>query len=100
MNDARLGLRTEPNMEMDRLTALEARIVVLEIVSISALAMAMDTSDNADTEAARGMASLILATIDQRCDELKVCDYTRDAARDYARNLLGVAMDSLYSRPN
>lgn len=100
MENARLGLRTKPGGDVDRLAALEARIVVLEIVSMSALALAMDTSDNADTEAAHGMAGLILATIDERCTELNISQPTRDAARDYARNLLGVAMEALYSRAN
>lgn len=84
--------------DLDRISALEARIVVLEIVSMSALAMAMDTSENADTEAARGMAGLILATVDQRCTELGVTETTREAARDYANRLLGIAIDSLYSK--
>lgn len=84
--------------DLDRISALEARIVVLEIVSMSALAMAMDTSENADTEAARGMAGLILTTVDQRCQELGVTEITRQAARDYANRLLGIAIDSLYSK--
>lgn len=84
--------------ETDRLSILEARVVVLEIVSMSALAMALDTSENADTEAAQAIASLILGTIEQRCTELGVSDQTRDAARDYAHRLLGVAMDSLYPK--
>ncbi|MFD1744560.1 hypothetical protein ACFSE1_03715 [Rhizobium helianthi] len=100
MNEARLSFNPKSDPLDERLTALEARIVVLEIVSMSALAMALDTSENADTQAAQGMAGLIVETVDQRCTELGVSSITRNAARDYAQHLLGVAMESLYARPN
>ena len=98
MNDLRTMRNMKSEGDTDRLSVLEARVVVLEIVSMSALAMALDTSENADTEAAQAIASLILGTIEQRCNELGVCDQTRVAARDYAHRLLGVAMESLYPK--
>ena len=98
MDELRSMKHSKIETDLDRVSALEARIVVLEIVSMSALAMAMDTSENADTEAARGMAGLIVDTVNQRCDELGVSDQTRKAARDYANRLLGVAMESRYPK--
>lgn len=98
MTEVSTAKRIKAEADLDRVSALEARIVVLEIVSMSALAMAMDTSENADTEAARGMAGLIVETVEQRCNELGVSDQTRGAARDYAYRLLGVAMESLYPK--
>lgn len=100
MNEARLSFNPTKDPLEERLATLEARLVVLEIVSMSALAMALDTSDNADTEAAQGMAALIVETVDQRCEELGVTQNTRNTARDYAQKLLGIAMESLYARPN
>ncbi|WP_137134944.1 hypothetical protein [Rhizobium sp. FKY42] len=98
MDELRSMKHIKAEAGLDRVSALEARIVVLEIVSMSALAMAMDTSENADTEAARGMAGLIVETVDQRCNELGVSDQTREAARDYAHRLLGITIESLYSQ--
>ncbi len=48
------------------------RVVVLEIVSMTALALAMDTSENADVEHARGITALILETVRQRCQEMQM----------------------------
>lgn len=75
---------------------LQSRIVVLEIVSITALALAMDTSDNADVDQARGIASLILDTVRQRCDEMELNETTKLSACSYADELLSTALLSLY----
>jgi hypothetical protein len=80
----------------DRLKDLESRMVVLEIISMSALAMAMDTSEDADPQQAHGIASLILQTVGQRCDELDMPEASRRSATCYAEKLLGTALQSLY----
>lgn len=77
----------------DALAALEARMVVLEIVTMSALAMALDTSDPVQ---ASSLADLILDTIDQRCGELRLSQESRNTAANYARALLATALASLY----
>ncbi|EUC00701.1 hypothetical protein PMI07_003987 [Rhizobium sp. CF080] len=77
---------------------LEARIVVLEIVSMTALALAMDTSENADVEHARGISNLILETVRQRCHEMNMHDDARLTACTYADELLSTALLSLYPR--
>ena len=76
--------------------ALEARIVVLEIVSMTALALAMDTSENADVDHARGIINLVLETVRQRCDELEMGSDMRLSACSYADELLSTALLSLY----
>ncbi|WP_037079934.1 hypothetical protein [Neorhizobium vignae] len=79
-------------------TDLEARMVVLEIVSMTALALAMDTSENADVEHARGISNLILETVRQRCHEMNMHDDARLTACAYADELLSTALLSLYPR--
>ena len=80
----------------DAAAELEARIVVLEIVSMTALAMALDTSENADPEHARGITELILETVRHRCDEVGLGDRAKLSACNYADDLLSTALRSLY----
>lgn len=75
---------------------LEARMVVLEIVSMTALGLAMDTSENADAGQARGIANLMLETVRQRCDEMGMTADAQLSARSYADELLSTALLSLY----
>jgi hypothetical protein len=77
---------------------LEARVVVLEIVSMTALALAMDTSDDADVEYARGITNLIMETVRQRCEEMSMPSDARLTACSYADELLSTALLSLYPR--
>jgi hypothetical protein len=77
---------------------LEARVVVLEIVSMTALALAMDTTDNADVEYARGITSLIMETVQQRCGEMNMPAEARLTACSYADELLSTALQSLYPK--
>lgn len=89
-------LQAEKNTTHERLDDLESRMVVLEIVSMSALAMALDTSDTADPEQARALAGLIVDTVEQRCHELGFGDQARKVATGYAERLMGTAVASLY----
>ncbi|MBD8665119.1 MULTISPECIES: hypothetical protein [unclassified Rhizobium] len=75
---------------------LEARMTVLEIVSITSLAMALDTSENANVDHAKGIASLILDTVHHRCRELGMTDEGSQSAHRYADELLSTALLSLY----
>ncbi len=75
---------------------LEARVVVLEIVSMTALALAMDTSENANVEHARGISNLIIETVRQRCHEMNMHADARLTACTYADELLSTALLSLY----
>lgn len=79
---------------------LEARVVVLEIVAMTSLALALDTSENGGVEQARGISSLIMETIDQRCRELGLDDLSSHGARSYANELLSTALLSLYPDKN
>jgi hypothetical protein len=75
---------------------LEARLVVLEIVSMTALALALDTSDNADAEHVRVIAELIRDTVRQRCSETGMDEPSRLSACAYADELLSTALLALY----
>ena len=75
---------------------LQARVVVLEIVSMTALALAMDTSENADVEHARGIATLIQEAVRHRCDELGMPAEAQRGASSYADELLSTALTSLF----
>ncbi|MDO1580597.1 hypothetical protein [Rhizobium oryzicola] len=80
----------------DVLSELEARMVALEIISMTALAMALDTSENGDPRQARGIAQLISETVGQRCQELGLAEDARLSALRYTEQLLGTALASLY----
>jgi len=75
---------------------LEGRVVVLEIISMTALALAMDTSENADVEHARGITTLILEAVRQRCQEMQMPEQAQLSACSYADELLSTALLSLY----
>lgn len=75
---------------------LESRVVVLEIVSMTALALALDTSDNADVDQARGIGTLILDAVKQRCSEMGMTEDANSSAVAYADELLSTALTSLY----
>lgn len=75
---------------------IEARMVVLEIVSMTGLALALDTSDNGNAEQARGIMALIVETVQQRCSEMGLSEHSSAEAERYAAQLLATAMQSLY----
>lgn len=75
---------------------LEARMVVLEIVAMTSLALALDTSENGSVEQARGIAGLIQETVRQRSREFGLSSESQHAANVYADELLSTALLSLY----
>jgi len=75
---------------------LEARIVVLEIVAMTALALTLDTSDNGNSDQARGIAALIQDTVRQRSREIGLTSEAQKTADTYAEELLSTALASLY----
>ena len=77
-------------------TDLEARIVVLEIVAMTALALTLDTSDNGNSDQARGIAALIQDTVRQRSREVGLTKDAQETADTYAEELLATALTSLY----
>ncbi|MND61191.1 hypothetical protein D3C80_524390 [compost metagenome] len=75
---------------------LEARIVVLEIVAMTALALTLDTSENGNADQARGIAALIQDTVRQRSREVGLTKGAQETADTYAEELLSTALASLY----
>ncbi|TNM66533.1 hypothetical protein [Aliirhizobium smilacinae] len=90
--------RTKDGADPDRSTDadLEARIVVLEIVAMTALALTLDTSDNGNADQARGIAALIQDTVRQRSREVGLTKAAQETADTYAEELLSTALVSLY----
>lgn len=75
---------------------LEARMVVLEIISMTSLALALDTSENGNSEQARGIMALIVETVQQRCSEMGLSPEASHSAEHYAQQLLSTALLSLF----
>jgi hypothetical protein len=94
MNDIRAG--SKDSSKSASAPDLEARVVVLEIVSMTALALALDTSETADAEHAKSVAALILDTVHRRCHEVGMDEPSRLSACSYADELLSTALLSLY----
>lgn len=75
---------------------LEARMVVLEIVSMTSLALVLDTSENGNAEQARSIMELIVETVQQRCSEMGLSSEAAQSAERYAQQMLSTALLSLY----
>lgn len=75
---------------------MEARMVVLEIVAMTSLAMALDTSDEGDVSRGADMLQLIRDTVSLRCAELALSSGTTGMADRYADELVSTALHSLY----
>ena len=75
---------------------IEARMVVLEIVAMTSLAMVLDTSDDGDPARGSDMLQLIRETVNQRCSELDLSSGATGMAGRYADELVSTAMHSLY----
>ncbi|AYD03298.1 hypothetical protein [Neorhizobium sp. NCHU2750] len=88
------GVSTDP--ESPFLSALEGRMVVLEIVAMTSLALALDTTEGGNGDQARGIAALIQDTVRQRCLEFGLNDAAQRSANAYADELLSTALHSLY----
>jgi hypothetical protein len=76
--------------------SIEARLVVLEIIAMTSLALALDTSEDGSSDQARGLASLILGTVKERGREFGLSDQAQRSAEIYADELLSTALLSLY----
>jgi hypothetical protein len=75
---------------------LEARMVVLEIVSMTSLALVLDTSENGNADQARSIMELIVETVQQRCSEMGMSSEASQSAERYAQQMLSTALLSLY----
>jgi hypothetical protein len=71
-------------------------MIVLEIVAMTSLAMALDTTEGGNGEQARGIAALIQETVRQRSVEFGLSEAAQRSANNYAEELLSTALQSLY----
>ena len=92
MKQAARSARTAEQAAFD----IEARMVVLEIVSMTSLALALDTSENGNAEQARGIMALIVETVQQRCLEMGLSAEASQSAERYAQQMLSTALLSLF----
>lgn len=75
---------------------LEARMVVLEIVAMTSLAMVLGTSDDTDPTRGPDMLRLIRETVSLRCAELDLSSGAAIVADRYADELVSTTLQSIY----
>jgi len=80
------------------LTEIEGRMLVLEVVAMTSLAMALDTSDPENADVGRGVLYLIREAVDNKCEEMGLSDQAASTAQTYVDELLQTAMHSLFPK--
>jgi len=78
------------------LAEIEGRMLVLEVVAMTSLAMVLDTSDPENADIGRGVLYLIREAVENKCLELELSEDAASTARDYVDELLNTAMNSLF----
>lgn len=80
------------------LTEIEGRMLVLEVVAMTSLAMALDTSDPESADVGRGVLYLIREAVDNKCEEMGLSDQAASTAQTYVDELVQTAMHSLFPK--
>jgi hypothetical protein len=80
------------------LSEIEARMLVLEVVAMTSLALALDTSDAEGAQMGRNVLHLIRQAVGNKCAEMNLSDAAADTAEQYANELVHTAMESLFPR--
>ncbi|MDR7143709.1 hypothetical protein [Rhizobium sp. BE258] len=78
------------------LSDIEGRMLVLEIVAMTSLAMVLDTSDPENAKIGRGVLYLIREAVEKKCEEMNLSEEATDTAQVYVEELLQTAMHSLF----
>jgi hypothetical protein len=78
------------------LSDIKGRMLVLEVVAMTSLALALDTSGEDDGKLGRGVLHLIREAVGNKCDEMGLSDHASSTAQAYAEELIGTAMATLY----
>ena len=80
------------------LTDIEGRMLVLEVVAMTSLAMALNTSDPEDADVGRGVLYLIREAVNNKCDEMRLSSQATSTAQTYVDELVHTAMHSLFPK--
>jgi predicted DNA-binding protein len=78
------------------LSEMEGRMLVLEVVAMTSLALALDTSDPENAKIGRGVLYLIREAVENKCEEMDLSNEAADSAQQYVEELLHTAMATLF----
>jgi hypothetical protein len=78
------------------LSDIEGRMLVLEVVAMTSLAMALDTDDPENAKIGRGVLYLIREAVENKCAEMDLSSDATSTAQHYVEELLQTAMHSLF----
>jgi hypothetical protein len=88
--------RDEQQQVRAGLSGMEGRMLVLEVVAMTSLALVLDTSDQDDAAIGRNVLHMIRQAVDSKCDEMGLSDDASSTAQTYAEELIGTAMAALF----
>lgn len=71
-------------------------MLVLEVVAMTSLALALDTSDPENAKIGRGVLYLIREAVENKCEEMNLSHEAADSAQQYVEELLHTAMATLF----
>ena len=91
-----LARRDGKNNTAASLAEIEGRMLVLEVVAMTSLAMVLDTSEPEKADIGRGVLYLIREAVENKCAEMDLSEEATSTARDYVDELLNTAMHSLF----
>ena len=78
------------------LSDIEGRMLVLEVVAMTSLAMVLDTDDPENAKIGRGVLYLMREAVENKCSEMKLSPDATTTAQTYVEELLQTAMHSLF----
>jgi len=78
------------------LSDIRGRMLVLEVVAMTSLALVLDTSGEDGGKMGRGILHLIREAVGNKCDEMGLSDNASSTAQAYAEQLIGTALATLY----
>lgn len=93
-----LGRQGGGNGVRGDLAAIEGRMLVLEVVAMTSLAMVLDTSDEGNARIGKGVLNLIQEAVENKCREMGVSPTTADVAQSYVEELVSTALETLYPK--
>jgi hypothetical protein len=89
--------RNEQQEVQAGLSDMEGRMLVLEVVAMTSLALVLDTSGEDDgTAIGRSVLEMIRQAVDNKCGEMGLSEEASSTAQSYAEELLGTATAALF----
>jgi predicted DNA-binding protein len=78
------------------LSEMEGKMLVLEVVAMTSLALALDTSDPENARIGRGVLYLMREAVENKCEEMDFSAEAAASAQQYVEELLHTAMATLF----